>query len=34
VPHALQVITLAWFTILMSVNLQISFLTPPSGFTF
>jgi tripartite ATP-independent transporter DctM subunit len=32
VSSDLSVVTLVWFTILLSVNLQTSFLTPPFGF--
>ena len=32
VSSSLPVVTLVWFTVLLSVNLQTSFLTPPFGF--
>jgi TRAP-type mannitol/chloroaromatic compound transport system permease large subunit len=32
VSSDLSVVTLVWFTVLLSTNLQTSFLTPPFGF--
>jgi tripartite ATP-independent transporter DctM subunit len=32
ISSSLSVVTLVWFTVLLSVNLQTSFLTPPFGF--